>query len=272
MGLSASFESKRSAAMRIYLWQHSFLLQADSYVLRCVDKPYRRLSATLIIANRGSFRLRVNRLPEREYQGVLLGPDVQRESLVANQAQLSIADAGLTSPLFAPLAEGVARGQLRPLSCADLATARSVLAPGWEAPADCARAWPQFKRLIQALSPPHSVAVPLDARLAKALALIERLPFDQLGVRRLAAEAGVSEPRLRALTQQALGCSLTRYMRWCSAYKLLNQWQADVSLTELAHRLGFHDLAHLDHTVHEFFGMSPSEILRNPQVRFIRCA
>jgi len=63
-------EHWRGTTMRAYVWDRCLLLQAGTVVVDRREKPYKRLSATIIVASKRPFVLEVDRQPAREYQGV----------------------------------------------------------------------------------------------------------------------------------------------------------------------------------------------------------
>ena len=101
-----------------------------------------------------------------------------------------------------------------------------------------------------------------DARIRRVMELVEERPFDETSLSVLAREVGLSESRLRDLFRKTLGCPLSQYARWVAAWKAIRLWKKGMTFTDVAHAVGFHDLAHADHALGETFGMSPSEMCR----------
>ena len=92
--------------------------------------------------------------------------------------------------------------------------------------------------------------------------LVDERPLDEASLSGLAREVGLSESRLRDLFRKTLGCTLSQYARWAAAWKAVHLWKKGMTFTDVAHAVGFHDLAHADHALGETFGMSPSDLSR----------
>lgn len=108
-----------------------------------------------------------------------------------------------------------------------------------------------------------------DPRILQLMATIEQLPLDARPQRQVARAAGLSDSRLRALFRQHLGCSMSQYLRWVTAWKAVALWRRGVSLTEVAHAAGFYDLSHADRVAREITGMSPSALIDPRKVRLL---
>lgn len=258
--------------LHIYLWDRRFMLRCASYVLDRAQKPFRRLSATLIVATRAPFRLAVNDQPVAEYQAVLIAPNVLRQVIEALDADVTIVDAGLTSPAFRLLEPQLLRGDVRALSDAELARVRALLAGVSDDALDCERADRLFTALCEALGPAQRPPAPArDPRIERVLQRIDEWSFDETSVPALALVAELSESRLRGLFGKTMGCTLQQYIRWVNAWKAIRLWQRGMTFTDVAHAVGFHDLAHIDHALNELFGMSPSAVTDLRRVQLRRC-
>jgi AraC-like DNA-binding protein len=93
----------------------------------------------------------------------------------------------------------------------------------------------------------------------------------------LAATVGVSERVLELSFKETLGISPRKYMRWNRMNLLHRDLRAalrdDATVTELAHRWGFHELGRTAVEYGQLFGESPSGTLtRNPSVASKRLA
>ena len=257
--------------MRVYMWERCFIMQADSFALSGTAKPHKRLSATVIVANRKPFLMQIEGLPVREYQGVILAPNVSRTLLEADASELSLFDAGITTASYAALQPGLRRQAVRPLDEAELLGIRPLLSASFAEPMSCAQAHQLFDRVIGALGGASDAIVRYDPRVQRVMRLVEELPLDELSLPRLAAVAELSESRLRALFQQGLGCAPAQYIRWVNTWKAIRLWDKGMKLTDVAHEMGFHDLAHIDHAVKELFGLSPSAATSGRGVNFHKC-
>ncbi len=257
-------------SMRVFLWDRCFIMQAESFALGAAQKPHRRLSATVIVAGRGTFRMQIEGLPLREYRGVILAPNVSRNLLDADGAQLSLLDAGITTATYAALRPCLRQQAVRPLEERELQALQPLLGASFAGPMSCAQARRLFDEVIGALGG-GSAGIERDARVERVMRLVEELPLDELSLPRLAAVAGVSVSRLRALFQRELGCAPAQYVRWVNTWKAINLWEKGMKFTDVAHEMGFHDLAHIDHAVKELFGLSPTAATTAQGVSFQKC-
>lgn len=263
--------AQRGPTMRVYLWDRCFIMQADSFALSGTAKPHKRLSATILVANRRPFLLQIEGQPVREYQGVILAPNVSRTLLEADAAELSLLDAGITTATYAALQPCLRQQAVRALDQEELSGIRPLLTTAFAAPMDCQQARGLFDQVIAVLGGGSESAVSNDARVQRVMQLVEELPLDELSLPRLAAVAGLSESRLRVLFQQNLGCSPAQYIRWVNTWKAIRLWEKGMKLTHVAHEMGFHDLAHIDHAIKELFGLSPSAATSGQGVSFHKC-
>ncbi len=264
-------ERQWSGAGRAYVWDRCLLFQAASFVVDRRQRPYRRLAATVIVASRRRFVLEVNGRPPREYQGVIIAPNVLRRYIEAVESDLTFVDAGITSVAYRDLEPHLAKGDVRPLTADELAAVEGPLAAAFASELDCEAAIELFGRVVRAICPERRASVERDARVERVMELVDRLPLHGLSVSMLAREVGLSDSRLRDLFRKSLGCRLSQYMRWVAAWKAVSLWQEGMKFTDVAHAVGFHDLAHADHAISEIFGLSPSEMTDPRRVVFHKC-
>lgn len=256
--------------MHLYVWDRCFLLRAPSLVLPPLVKPYKRLSATLIVARGEPFAVSGIDLRAERHQALLFAPNVPRVALQALDADLMILDASIATPAYYQLQPALKIGGVRALTAPEL-TCLLPLTPRWDVPLDCAGARAVFDALVQALGQADAVMPVFDARIRQVMARVEELPLDQLVWPVLAQQVGLSESRLRALFQQHLGCAPTQYARWIKTWNAIKLWQKGKSFTEVAHAAGFYDLAHVDHALKELFGMSATAMATAKGVQYHAC-
>lgn len=255
--------------MHLFIGNRRFLLQADPYLLDRRDKPYRRLSITLIVAHAGRFHLAVNGGAVARYAAAIVGPNVRRDYIEASAGGISIFDAGITTAAFLRLAPNLGDAPVRAVTGAALAKIRMLLEQQPPAHADCAQALQLFDAVVDASCARPLAPLQRDPRIAQLMATMESLPLDAQPQRQLAQACGLSDSRLRALFRQHLGCNMSQYLRWVTAWKAVALWQRGGSLTEIAHAAGFYDLSHADRVAREITGMSPSAITDPRKVRLL---
>jgi AraC family transcriptional regulator of adaptative response / DNA-3-methyladenine glycosylase II len=99
----------------------------------------------------------------------------------------------------------------------------------------------------------------------RALAMISRGVVDDVGVSGLAARLAVSERHLHRLLVESVGAgasSLAQTRRGQTARTLLEQ--TDMSVTDVAFASGFGSLRQFNDVMRAEYGVSPSELRRNP--------
>lgn len=101
----------------------------------------------------------------------------------------------------------------------------------------------------------------LDARVMNVVALIKRDVANNLSAGYLAAQVGLSEPRLSQLFKDTLGVPLRRYRQWHRLFVTAVGVTQGLSLTTAALEAGFTDSAHFSRTFRSILGMPPSALL-----------
>ncbi len=193
---------------------------------------------------------------------MLIAPNVARRYIEAVDVDLAILDAGIASDAYRALEPRLARGNTRALDADGVRHIRAALQAASAAEMGCEEAMRLFDAVVAILAPAGAGAAARDARIQRVMDLVEERPFDETSLSVLAREVGLSESRLRDLFRKTLGCPLSQYARWVAAWKAIHLWKKGMTFTDVAHAVGFHDLAHADHALGETFGMSPSEMAR----------
>lgn len=101
-------------------------------------------------------------------------------------------------------------------------------------------------------------ATAIDPRLRLALHDLD----GDLSLTNLAARAGLSAPRLRALAQAELGAPLAQWRLWLRLETALLRLRAGESLAIAAAEAGFADQSHLNRAMSRFFGVTPLTVAR----------
>lgn len=125
--------------------------------------------------------------------------------------------------------------------------------PGPGADLDAARA--EFATLAGA-------GASLDSRVAHAVREITR-PGSTATIGVVAAQVGLSQPRLRTLVRDWVGIPLPRLRLWAMLRTAMTELPAE-SAAAAAAFAGFADQAHLTRTVRTLAGRAPWELLQRP--------
>jgi AraC-like DNA-binding protein len=118
----------------------------------------------------------------------------------------------------------------------------------------------QAYSLIEQLVGSADAATPfkLDARIMTVVELIKRDVADNLSAQYLAAQVGLSEPRLLQLFKETLGVPIRRYRQWHRLFVTAVGVTRGLSLTAAALEAGFTDSAHFSHTFRSILGTTPT--------------
>jgi len=254
-----------------YYGKRRFLMLATSYVLDRTSSPYRRLSASLLIACRESFRLEVGDGLTLTTRAALIAPKVRRRRTIALNSHLAVFDMPIGGPEYAALEPTLEQQQVLALELERFASLLPTLEKGFAAMLTCAQVDGLFQSAVYAVTGQRPLVRKVDPRIARAIDLIDEVPFDQIGLTGLAKQLALSVSRLRHLFQAETGCSVTQYARWAAVWKAASLWTRGMPLTEIAHEVGFYDLAHLDHAFVETFGVSPSVVIDPSRITLVRC-
>src|SRR5438477_11647548 len=134
----------RGSSMRVYVWDRCLLLQAGTLVVDRRSRPYKRLSATIVVATERPFVLELDGAPAREYRGILIAPNVLRRYIEAVESDVTFLDAGITSPAYRDLVPHLARDRFRSLTAEELGRIVPRLRDGFAAEMNCDEAMRRF--------------------------------------------------------------------------------------------------------------------------------
>ncbi|MGB1580516.1 MAG: helix-turn-helix domain-containing protein [Nevskiales bacterium] len=265
-----SADDKRKIRSEVFVWDRRFFLRADPYFMDRRHNPYKRLSMTFIIGNSHAFEIGIDGGPMEICDAVLLAPNVSREYIASGPGGICIFDIGINRPAY-PMLYQLLKEQISLYPNRDQLSALRKLVGDVNKPLDCESAQLLFEQVLDSLCESGPPPDEQDRRLARVLALIDELPQSELSSAVLAQQAHLSESRLRSLFKARLGCTLSQYIRWNSAWKAVMMLKQGASFTEIAHAVGFYDLAHADRVFNEIFGMNPTQITDPAATRLYFC-
>jgi AraC family transcriptional regulator len=111
--------------------------------------------------------------------------------------------------------------------------------------------------------------VKFDRRIAFALEYLGAERHHRVTIPELSSAVSLSPSRLEHLFREQIGISITRYLLWIRLKKALEMMSLGISLTEVAHAVGFADSAHLSRTFRRLIGIAPSTLLKNIDLHFV---
>lgn len=117
--------------------------------------------------------------------------------------------------------------------------------------------------LLETASGTSSKPPRLDDRVADVLSYVHASLPERPPISTLAKLVGLSEDRLSHLFAETVGLPLRSYIVWLRYRLAIEQISRAEGLTKLANKCGFSDAAHMTRTFVEFFGFSPSLLLRS---------
>ncbi|WP_157718093.1 helix-turn-helix domain-containing protein [Halopseudomonas xinjiangensis] len=168
------------------------------------------------------------------------------------------------SPLF-PRFVSLGPERFRLLDRDALATADEDFVALYEGHAEQDQAMRAYQRLTGLLGEGGTDATTWH-RARELMQLIAENPG--LSLEELAAAHRITYSWMSRLFSHSVGIPLRDYKNWLRRRKVWELLATNLSLTEIAHRAGFSDSAHLSRTYRRWFGMTPSESRRRKNVRY----
>lgn len=107
----------------------------------------------------------------------------------------------------------------------------------------------------------------VDPRIARVLEHIRARPDAELGLAQAAALVHLSPSRFRHLFVAQTGISFRAYLLWARVGMAVARGMSGGSWTEAAQQAGFADSAHLSRTCRRMFGIAPTMLVREGEVR-----
>ncbi|HSW13665.1 MAG TPA: AraC family transcriptional regulator [Solimonas sp.] len=254
-------------AATLNIWRDRFIFTAPGMETEASCRP----AIAILVGTRGPITITTDSGASCSGRALLVGPNVPRT--------LRAADAGLYSLNLDPVHRScrylrnqvLAGREVVDLSAQlDAATLRQ-LATTLQSPGDCANSYRSSELLLAALFPPLLGIPPIDPRIEMvAFWLMTHTPR-RPDATQLAALCGLSEGRLTHLFTEQLGLSIRNYLHWVKMRKATELLGQEMSLTAVAHAIGFADSSHLSRTFKEFFSLTPSFLSNAALVRFKVC-
>lgn len=169
------------------------------------------------------------------------------------------------SPLF-PRFVSLGPERFRLLDRSELNVVDDDLIAMFEGRAQADQVLRAYRKVTAQLGPQQADEASLH-RARELMQLIAENP--DLSLEELAAAHRITYSWMSRLFSHSVGIPLRDYKNWLKRRKVWELLATDLSLTEIAHRAGFSDSAHLSRTYRRWFGMTPSESRRRKNVRFV---
>lgn len=229
---------------------------------RIVAPPCRRPAATLLLATNGKpFLLGLADMPSIAATAVLIGPR-QKRTLHADGCDLLSVNIEPGHANFLSILSGLDRSPAIVFQSRHFAGLLPEMRSLYEGTGSADAIAAALAALLDA-SRCTGLAHRRDARIELVLRCVHAELPGRIALPVLAALVGLSEDRLSHLFVDVIGMPLRSYIVW-QRYKLaVRQISRTTGLAALASSCGFSDAAHMTRTFVDFFGLSPSALLRS---------
>lgn len=124
-------------------------------------------------------------------------------------------------------------------------------------------------RIAMTLKVPPLPRSEADALVLRAMALLEQRLGNPPSIPELARGLGVRQRELSARFLRETGLTIRRYVLWLRVQAAVAALAQEATLTQVAHRAGFADAAHLSRTFAEMFGVSPSRSIAGSRIELL---
>jgi AraC-like DNA-binding protein len=190
-------------------------------------------------------------------------------TLIDSNVPHSLIADGLVAHLFIEPAGRIGRivraasglqGKLGPCTLPGIDGFAETLHRLWHGDASPAEFRRDTAEMLDRLTGAEATAAPLDARVERLLASIERLAAGPLSFEAAASGIHYSRSRLRHLFAEQVGLPFKSYVLWRRLIRALEAITAGASLTAAAHEAGFADAAHFSRAFRRHFGLSANRI------------
>jgi len=115
-----------------------------------------------------------------------------------------------------------------------------------------------FDRLFFGQPLPQRV---LDARIRAVVERVSANPAQALSAEQCAEDVNLSFSRFLHLFKEQTGMTFRAFRAWKRARSLLRHVQHTSTLTDIALDTGYPDSTHFSHSIRQFYGLKPSDIL-----------
>ena len=123
--------------------------------------------------------------------------------------------------------------------------------------------------ICEEILPTPDLNVNFDPRVTFALKYLGTELDHRVSIPELCSAVSLSPSRLEHLFSEQIGISISRYSLWIRLHKALEMITLGVSLTEVAHAVGFADSAHLSRTFRRLIGVAPSTLVKKIELHFV---
>ena len=269
--MSKQWTPTQNDAEVIYYWPKGYASFARGIVLDTAQRPFSRLSTTLLLSLDEPFKLDAGDGPTTKSKAALIGPQVPRRLLDGRDSSLVILDFSPATPEYAALESFLRNSEILFFE-PDLQEAiHNDLKDGFSGELSTQTLRTRIDDILPHVAGRKLQPVNLDPRVAKAMEIIEDTPLNELSLADLATQVHLSTSRLRHLFVEELGFTITQYARWCAMQRSVLSWAQGQPMVEAAISAGLHDSSHANRVLKETLGRNPSEFNDSSRFKTIVC-
>jgi len=107
--------------------------------------------------------------------------------------------------------------------------------------------------------------VQIDSRIHTAIGIINDTVSQKISLNDIAKRVNLSPSRFAHVFKESTSLPFRQFVLWQRLQRAAFMFGQELSLTEIAHSVGFSDSSHLSRTFRSMFGTSPSDLTRNSQ-------
>lgn len=253
--------------MTLYYWPCSLLLLARSLLL---DRPTGPLAATLRIGCAKPYMIEVGgrRMTTRVS---LVAPKAPRKRIAAIDSEMALFYLPLDRPEYAGVRALLGDQDLIELPVERFAPVIPRLRRAMREVLPADQIHVLVREVMEILTEQPFERPSPDPRVSKVFQVLDDMPLNEVSLAAVAAQVHLSPSRLREIFRAQTGFTIPDYARWRAVWRAAFYWKRGLTITEVAHQAGFHDLAHADRAFHELFGMNPSAVVDPKYVTLVNC-
>ncbi len=255
----------------VYYRPHSLLLLAHSLFIGLEDKTLNRKSFRLILSGSGNFKLTIANQEVLHTKAVLLSPTIGAFEISALEEDVALFDFTIRSPEYPGLKRLLQNSDRLLPEAESFHRLQDLLKEGQRGSLTTDDVKWLMSQAYQALTGQEPAPLAYDPRVADTINRIESLPLADISLVALANAVHLSPDRLRKLFKQQTGSTFSQYARASALWRAMKLLDQQVSATEIAHQIGFHDAAHFYHAFTDQFGISLSDKLNQRKFHRVRC-
>lgn len=239
----------------VFLWKNRNLYLGPA-LTTSIHVPY---CVKVCVAINGSFKLQTAAGKSASYRAAIIPSGIAHQ-LEGRGAAVATLRLNPDTPEARRLISSYSNNQIASLSWDAVSSVHARLRLYLDRGCSPDEADALFTELIGQLTSPGSRYLSFDSRIAHLLEYLESDSLNHMTAREAAALTNLSRDRFMHLFREQVGLSFRRYQLGLRLRAALQEMTDGQSLTDLAHKVGFADAAHLTRTARLMLGHAPSAL------------